>query len=210
MLSPLAGKPLIAHLLTRLEKSIAKERIILLTSEDVTDDPLALYVQTVLGFTVFRGPLENVALRFQAALNVYACDWFVRISGDSPCMDPELVLWMLEKISDDQTPIDLLTNVGRRTFPPGESVEIIRTRLYRDAVVSEWTSEDREHATTFFYRHPERFRIRNVHSTDPSHVSRRLVVDTLEDFRRMETVIKTQPELASGYAASAVLEPVVV
>lgn len=208
MLSPLAGRPLIAHLLMGLEKRIPKDRIILLTSDDATDDPLALYVKNILGFFVFRGPLENVAFRFQSALRSHPCHWFVRISGDSPCMDAELIQWMLEKISKIGNELDLLTNVGRRTFPPGESVEIVRTRIYEETRVSEWTAEEREHATTYFYHHPDRFRIRNVSSSDPSHISRRLVVDTLEDFQRLDAILKTSPELASGYAASAVLDPV--
>ena len=47
---------------------------------------------------------------------------------------------------------------------------------------------DREHVTAFFYRHPNRFRIVNVASADPTSSAYSLVVDTLDDLRRLECI----------------------
>lgn len=200
VLAPLGGQPLIAHVLSRACEAVPRECVILVTSEEATDDPLAIYVAQVLGITVFRGSLDDVAGRFWACLRAHPCEWFVRISGDSPAIDPSLLGWMLERVSDD---LDLLTNVAERTFPKGESIEIVRTRTFLDRMPDELTPEEREHVTQHFYRHPERYKIRNVLATDPSLSTRRLVVDTQEDLLALDRILATDPGLSRGYSAHA-------
>ena len=203
MLAPLSGQPLIAHVLSRICEVVRKEQVLLITSEDATDDPLANYVDSTLGVTVFRGALDDVVGRFQAGLRAFPCDWFVRICGDSPAIDPGLLGWMLERVSDD---LDLLTNVAARTFPSGESIEIVRARTFLEWSSEELNPEEREHVTLHFYRHPERYRIRNVSAIDPSISGRRLVVDTLDDLRSLERIFAIDPGLTRGYAAYAQLD----
>jgi spore coat polysaccharide biosynthesis protein SpsF (cytidylyltransferase family) len=50
----------------------------------------------------------------------------------------------------------------------------------------ELTAGDREHVTAFFYRHPERFLIRNVESSSPALAGDSVAVDTIDDLRRLE------------------------
>ncbi len=200
VLAPLNGRPLIAHVLSRICEAVPRERVVLATSEDATDDPLAAYAGDALGVTVFRGSLGNVVGRFQACLRMHPGEWFVRICGDSPAIDPSLLSWMLERVSDD---LDLLTNVAERTFPRGESVEIVRTRTFLDWVTDELLPDEREHVTLRFYRHPERYRIHNVFAADSSLSGRRLVVDTPEDLCAMERILATDANVTRGYAAHA-------
>ena len=207
VLAPLCGQPLIAHVLSRICEAVPRERVILVTSEGATDDPLASYVGNALGVTVFRGSLDDVVWRFQACLRAHPCEWFVRICGDSPAIDPGLLGWMLERVSDD---LDLLTNVAKRTFPPGESIEIVRVRTFLGWKPDELTPEEREHVTLHFYRHSERYRIRNVYATETTLSGRRLVVDTLDDLRAIERILATDPHSTRGYAAHARLGPLPV
>ncbi len=200
VLAPLGGKPVIAHVLSRICEAVPRERVVLVTSEDASDDPLATYVRTALELMVFRGSLDDVAGRFQACLHALPCEWFVRICGDSPAIDPELLGWMLERVSDD---LDLLTNVAERTFPTGESIEIVRARTFLALGAGDLTPEEREHVTLGLYRHPERYRIRSVVAADPTLASRRLVVDTLEDLRALERILSRDPGLSRGYAVHA-------
>ena len=200
MLAPLCGRPLITHVLARVCEALPRDRVIMLTSKDVTDDPLAGYVSALAGVTVFRGDLDDVVARFQACLRAYPCKWFVRICGDSPAIDPGLLAWMLERRSDE---VDLLTNVAERTFPPGESIEIVRTSKFLEWLPDELTPEEREHVTQHFYRNPARFRIRNVSADDLSLAGRRLVVDTLDDLRALERILTSEAGLTRGYASHA-------
>lgn len=204
VLAPLSGRPVIAHVLARASEALGRERVILVTSDDATDDPLAVYVTETLRMTVFRGSLEDVVGRFRGCLRAHPCEWFVRISGDSPAIDPDLVRWMVDRVSDD---LDLLTNVAERTFPPGESIEVVRTRSFLDRLPESLTSDEREHVTQHFYRYPKRYRIRNVAAAEPLLSGRRLVVDTQEDLLALETLLATDPGMTRGYSAHARLGP---
>ena len=52
--------------------------------------------------------------------------YFVRVSGDSPMIDPKLIDKAI-KISKKTKGHDIITNVFPRTFPKGQSVEVIKT-----------------------------------------------------------------------------------
>ncbi len=84
MLAPFCGRPLIAQVLERFREFDLYSRVVVLTSVDPTDDPLADFVANRCAVPVVRGDLENVVARFQSALREHPCEWFVRISGDSP------------------------------------------------------------------------------------------------------------------------------
>ncbi len=202
VLAPLCGRPLIAHVLARVVEAVGKDRVILLTSDHASDDPLASYVATDLQTMVFRGSLDDVAARFQGCLRAHPCEWFVRISGDSPALDPGLLTWMLARVTDD---LDLLSNVARRTFPPGQSIEVVRTRVMLGLRSADLAADEREHVTPYFYRHPDRFRIRNVANGAADRAS--VAVDTLEDLKSVENLLAGDPSAAGGYAPYASLDP---
>jgi spore coat polysaccharide biosynthesis protein SpsF (cytidylyltransferase family) len=55
---------------------------------------------------------------------------------------------------------DLITNVFPRTFPSGQSVEIIRAKIL-DMNIKLMTNEEKEHITKYFYRNSSNFKIKN-------------------------------------------------
>lgn len=196
VLAPLRGRPLLAHVVERARAVAEAGDVIVATSGAASDDPLALYAEGVLRATVFRGELADVALRFQQCLRAYPCSWLVRISGDSPVIDPELVSAAIRHAGDD---VDLVTNVAVRTFPPGQSVEVLRSETFLALDTTRFSREEQEHVTLHYYRHPERFRIRNLESGDQSLARRRLVVDSIDDLQALERLLAESPELAAGY-----------
>jgi spore coat polysaccharide biosynthesis protein SpsF len=183
MLAPFRGRPLIAQVLERFREHDLHSRVVVLTSLDPTDDPLADFVSGRCGAPVFRGDLDNVVARFQSALGEYPCDWFVRISGDSPLIDASLVQAMM-RFSDSG--YDVVSNVVRRTFPPGQSVECVRSDVYCALNSNELTPDQREHVTKVFYDRPHDWRLRSVICEDPGWSDARMVVDRLEDLRALE------------------------
>lgn len=182
VLAPMAGRPMIAWLLERMADSLGHDRVVLATSVDATDDPLALYADRE-GYLTHRGELLDVFGRFKTCAHAYPAEWVVRVSGDSPLLDPELVTMLLKRCD---TSADVVTNVAERSFPRGQSVEVIR-RTTLDAVpAGALDAFEREHVTPVFYRHPERYAIRNVVSGCSAWSEQSFVVDTLEDLRRLE------------------------
>lgn len=182
VLAPFLGRPIIRHVVERLSQAVPRDRIVVATSTDASDDPLAAYA-TGLGVAVFRGPLENVFLRFRESLSSFPCGWFFRVCADSPLLDPSLVNRMLSERARD---VDLVTNIQRRTFPRGQSLELVNSATFAEIDPGTLSEEEQEHATKVFYTHPERYRIVNIVSANPKLAEQSLAVDTIEDLRRLE------------------------
>ena len=77
MLAPFLGKPVFAHVVERIQISKINPKIILATSENHTDDPLAVYAK-YLGIEVVRGSHNDVFSRFVLTLNKFKCDAFFK------------------------------------------------------------------------------------------------------------------------------------
>ena len=187
VLAPLGGRPVIAHVLERVAQAVPRDRIVVATSDQASDDPLALYVSS-LSVSVFRGDLENVLGRFQACLRDEPAEWFLRISADSPFHDPELIRGLLAQAATSRA--EVVTNTQPRTFPKGRSLECVRVAPFLEIDARRATAEEREHVTPFLYHHPERFRVLNVESGDASLAQTNLCVDTIEDLKRLETLLQ--------------------
>lgn len=85
--------------------------------------------------------------------------------------------------------LDLITNVYPRTFPHGQSVEIIRERLFREEFFFPETNSDREHVTPHLYRIPD-LRILN-HLNPLGDQSREAwSVEEPEDIERLEKLCR--------------------
>lgn len=190
VLAPLAGRPALAWLLERL----APFEVVVATSDEPSDEPVADFCAE-RGVECFRGPLADVAARFAGVIERYRLDAFVRVNGDSPLLDPALVAQGIE-LFHAATP-DLATNVFPRSFPSGQSVEVVDAEAFL-AVRGEFDERDREHVTTFFYARPERFRIENFSAAmpyeGPSHA-----VDTAEDLARLDAWARRLPRPDAGW-----------
>jgi spore coat polysaccharide biosynthesis protein SpsF len=183
VLAPLAGQPVIMRVISQVAKVIPTERITLATSSEPSDDPLASYVKE-MGFTVFRGPLDNVFERFHACAREFPCDWFFRICGDSPLLDPTILTSMLKYA--DRPDADLVTNIQVRSFPKGHSLEMLRTESFMKIDPARLSVEEAEHLTKVYYNHPDEFNIINIESGDPSLARVNYTVDTTDDLLRLE------------------------
>jgi spore coat polysaccharide biosynthesis protein SpsF len=201
MLALLSGRPLIDHVVERCAKAFGPDAVLVATSVDPSDDALAQHLERQ-GRRVVRAELDDVVKRFQRCLAAHPCDWFVRISGDSPLIDPELIA----RVAEHRAPqLDLVTNVQVRTFPPGQSVEVIRATCFTQLDSDSLSAEEREHATQVFYRSPGKYRIRNIVSRDPELAKRPMTVDTPPDLAAVEALLLAGgvPGYASQIAEAA-------
>lgn len=195
MLAPLFGKPLIMHVVDNMRQVSATELVVLI-SNSLADDPLASYLQNQ-NIKFFRGNLENVFKRFQEALIVHPCDYFVRICGDSPFINKDLVTYAINRNNEIKS--DVLSNVHCLNFPKGERVEIVNSALFRDIDDSKLSDSEKEHVLKYFYNHKSEFKIISVRSKDnlrPDMVN--LCVDTIEDLKR-HTIKKPIYEFKEEY-----------
>jgi spore coat polysaccharide biosynthesis protein SpsF len=175
-----AGKRLIDYTLDALEFCRAGRPLIVATSNDPLDDALAAHCTARL-VPVMRGPLLDVAGRFRCVLQNFPVGAFVRVSGDSPLIDHRLVDRAVD-LFRTQRP-DLVSNVVERTYPKGQSVEVISSHAFMKAEEEMTSTEDREHVTPWFYRNTDRYRIVSL-KADENVGQASMVVDTEEEFER--------------------------
>jgi spore coat polysaccharide biosynthesis protein SpsF len=195
-LMPLAGKPMLQHLLDRLLTAFPRERLLVLTSNETSDDPIAEYCATQR-LPCFRGSLLDVAGRFLAAADQLGAPAFVRLSGDSPFLDVALIHQALALYAQHRQP-DLVTNVLTRTFPKGQSVELMNTAALRRAYARYEQPGDYEHVGPYFYRHPDQFRIVDF-TASPARGQVSLVIDTREEFAAAEALLAAMDRPAVQY-----------
>ena len=196
-MADLGGRPVLGRLLDRLRRLPASLPLVLATSDRSVDDPLVVFARKER-LTVFRGPAEDVAHRLMDVFDTAGWSAAVRISGDSPFMDPGLIVSLVTHHHRHRP--ELTTNVFPRSLPPGLSVEVIE-RTARARVLHETDDPTaREHVTTHIYQNASRYRVDNVDCRNGGpEPGGRLVIDTAEDLARARWIVErlgTAPECA--------------
>jgi glutamate-1-semialdehyde 2,1-aminomutase len=182
-MKPLAGAPMIEVLLGRLSASRHIDAIVLATSEDTRNDPLAAHVAS-LGYEVFRGSEHDVLDRYYQAAVGRKPEVVVRITGDCPLMDAALVDRIIE--AHRAGGYDYTSNVAPPSFPDGLDIEVFNFEVLSRAWKETREPRDREHVTPYL-RESGKFRTGNVaHETDLS--GERWTVDEAEDLAVVEAV----------------------
>ncbi len=190
VLAPLMGRPLIQHVLGGVRQALPwRTDIVVVTSDEPSDDPLAIYV-AALGVKVFRGPLNDVFERFRGAMHLYPHPYVLRLCADSPFPNHNILRRVAAHAGSDQ--YDLVTTTYPRTFARGQNAELIRTSTFLNIDSATLTEEEREHVTAVYYRHPERYTILNVASDDPQTEPASLAVDRLDDLLRLEQFSRSE------------------
>jgi len=183
------GRPLLSFVVESVRRSREVDAIVVATSNDPSDDPIAAFASDH-SVACFRGDLDNVAGRLLAAAQHDGADAFVRVNGDSPLIDPALIDRGVTLFRRDE--FDLVSNVFPRTFPKGQSVEVIGTASLA-GVMPQTTDDEREHVTRHFYTHADRFRLGTFQASTP-HPELQLSVDTPDDFTLCEDILRAVGE----------------
>lgn len=178
VLKPILGRPMLERQIERLRRARHLDRLVVATSTDASDDPIAALCRSV-AVDCFRGSLDDVLDRFYQAAHRSAADAVVRLTGDCPLADPSVIDQLIELHASGG--YDYTSNTLTRSYPDGLDAEVASM----DCIEAAWREaalpSEREHVTPFIYRHPERFRLGSL--VQPTDLSRlRWVVDEPEDF----------------------------
>lgn len=180
VLKPLAGKPMIWHIVNRAQQCNNLDRVIVATSIDQSDDALYNYCK-YNNIAVHRGSLDNVLQRFLDILKKYEYPYFVRITGDCPLIDPSIIDLQLDALYEYDGDIAWCSNPG--SILEGAGAQSSRSLFY----ISENTDDldDLEHVGSLFLaNNPEKFKIVEYFPPEELIVnSIRLTVDKEEDYK---------------------------
>jgi glutamate-1-semialdehyde 2,1-aminomutase len=195
VIAPVNGVPMIELLLSRLARSRKVDQIVLATSSDPKNRPLVERVKS-LGYDCFEGGEEDVLNRFAAAARLHGADVIVRITGDCPLVDPEIVDACVERLA--KSGADYCSNTLPPTYPDGLDVEVF-TRAALEAVEDEASQAyDREHVTPYL-RNAAKFSRASVTNADDLS-SMRWTVDETADLQVADKVFKHfSPDIYFGW-----------
>lgn len=152
VLKEIGGTPAIDLLLDRLSKGTRFDQVVIATSDQPTDDALAVHLEA-RGETVVRGSESDVLSRYAKAAEAVEADVIVRITGDCPLIDPVMVDRVIDEFERDGA--EYASNVEPAHFPDGLDTEVF-TRALLDRAAAEATDAfDREHVTPFIRRNAQ-------------------------------------------------------
>ena len=179
------GRPILHYIIERLEHCSTIKEFVIATSREKSDDQVEEFCNEKQ-VPCYRGSLNDVASRFKEISENKPWDGFVRINGDSPLIDQYLVDKGINLYRNGN--FDLVTNVFPRSYPQGQSVEIVRVGTFKKVYPRINRHDDREHVTRFFYQDTKEFKIFNFASlTDYSSIH--LSVDTYQDMQVFSDII---------------------
>ena len=185
VMKPILGQPMILRQIERARRSRVLTDLVVATSVDPSDDPLAAALADA-GVAVHRGPLDDVLGRYVGALDAHPSETVVRLTADCPLLDPEVL---------DAT-VELMRSEGAdyahcRTqsegFPKGLDVEAMTAATLRRAAAEASTREEQEHVTWGVWGRPDRYKV--VRLKPPYEQGQvRWTVDRADDFEFVTAV----------------------
>lgn len=202
---PVLGEPMIARQIERVRRATLLDGLVVATSTDASDDPLAeLCVR--LGVDCYRGSLEDVLVRFVGAARSHGADHVVRLTGDCPLADPGVIDAVIGLHLEGG--FDYTSNTAPPTFPDGMDVEVMRVGVLERADREARAGSEREHVTQYIVKHPETFALGTlVNDVDLSQM--RWTVDEPEDLEFVREVYAALYPLKPSFSWRDVLAFVV-
>jgi len=189
ILKRIKNKSILLYILEKIEFVVPRDQIVVCTSSEETDNPIYSFCLENR-YSCYRGSLDNVANRFLECGLSYQFDSIVRINGDNLFLDRFLLENMISEAASSD--YDFLTNVWKRTYPKGMSIEMVKTSFYESMLNQHFYNEKHfEHVTIYFYEHFQDLKSVKCfyNSTLPDAAGAQLAIDTQQDFEMAEKII---------------------
>jgi len=219
-LRKLGGKSVLEWVVRRATDCLRLSGVIVVTSDDPLNQPIARIVPPDVPVFVARRPDSLGCLA--AALDEYPAEAAMRIGTGYPFLDPLLIdrLVLTAETRDECDYVGYCSRDGRPSIlaPVGVYAEWFRADALREAARCAGARSDREEPTRYLYSHPEKFRVCLIPA--PEQIDRedvRFRFDVEEDFdhavaifealghdldyHRIASLLHHQPALRSRMAA---------
>ena len=193
----LGDKTILEHVVERVNSAKHVSKVVVATSTHKTDDAIVKFCLDN-SIDIFRGDLLDVTKRFMDCASYHKENNVIRISGDSPLINPDIIEKAIKLFKATNAP--LVSNVCKRTFPKGQSVEIICVQTLKYIYGRLGKKFDRENITASLYL-TENLNIQCFENDcDLGHVQ--MSVDTEEDMSRLE-FIERNPSISDDWVKIA-------
>lgn len=186
----LAGQPLLAHVLHRLQRARLLDGVVVATCHGAENGRIVDLAETC-GVDLFVGDEADVLGRYLAAAQAFSASVIIRVCADSPLVDPDGIDWALtrHRLGSAAVTHNKFSLGAVRGYADGGGAEVISLDTLQRLNELARDPADREHVTRYAFAHPDLFRIETVGVPEAVFApSVSLVVDTQEDLERFRWV----------------------
>lgn len=194
VLLPIENEPMLHWVTMRMELADRVDKLLVACSTNGADDPIARFCRK-RKIPCFRGPEDDVLKRFHDAQRTHGLETIVRITGDCPLHDPEVIDRVTEQFL--KTDCDYASNVRPPTFPDGLDTEVFSRETLEWLDRTAETPEAREHITYLLHDPPANMRTINVEQ-EVDRSDQRWTVDRPEDLRFVRSVYRRLSDKTAG------------
>lgn len=220
VLLELAGMPMLGHVVRRTQHARTVTQVLVATTDDPADDPIADFCRQ-LDLPCTRGSQFDVLDRYYQAARQAEAQVVVRVTGDCPLIDPQLidrtVSYFLGRLgttpalaADRAFPWDFAANrlppPWGRTYPIGLDTEVCSFSALEYAWRFARLPHQREHVMPYLYEYSPIADSRRLDGYTPPDESaprdperprfRALLVNHSQDFGDLRWTVDTPADLA--------------
>jgi spore coat polysaccharide biosynthesis protein SpsF len=190
VLLDLGGRSTLEQMIERVKRAKTVSETVIATTTDPSDDPIVELGKRIQ-VPVFRGSLPDVLDRYYQCALVQNADIVVRLTGDCPLIDPDLIDDVVNALREKHADFacNRLPPPFTRTYPIGLDVEACTFTALEIAWRNATEKHEREHVLPYLYEVPGRFKfIQLHHDVDYGHL--RWTLDTPDDLSLLREIIQ--------------------
>lgn len=190
VLYQIVGRPLLEHVVNRLENIQQQVKVIVATTTEVKDNEIVKYCENNK-VAYFRGSESDVLARYyKCALN-YQFDHIVRLTSDNPFTDVIELERLIEYHIEQNN--DYSHSFG--DMPIGVGAEIFSFAALERSYYEGLAPNHREHVNEYIQEHPDSFKIGKLKTPkSKSCPDLRLTVDTDVDYQNACYIAEKYPD----------------
>ncbi len=192
VLKPILGRPMLWHIAERLRSVSDIKHVVVATSDQSGDEPIRRFCYEE-GIAFFAGSENDVLDRFYQAATRYKGEPVIRVTGDCPFADPEVIKRLLalyhtghyDYVGVATGAGAIFSNSGR--FPDGLDAECFSLGALELAWREATHPLDREHVTPYIWRNKHIFRC-GILTSKEDYSQLRWTVDNHADFQLVSRI----------------------
>jgi spore coat polysaccharide biosynthesis protein SpsF (cytidylyltransferase family) len=173
----LAGRPMLAQEIMRVKEATTLDAAVIATTDKLEDNAV-IELAKECGVHVFRGSENDVLDRFYKSAKDARADTVVRLTGDCPLMDSNVIDEVVEHFRSGEADYTITPD----NYPEGLDVEVFTFVALERAWKNAKLHSEREHVTPYIRNHPELFTCDQWTSGKDDYSHMHWSVDTPADF----------------------------
>ena len=190
------GQPMISHVIRQTLCAKLIDKVVIATTTSPKDKIIVDFCKQQ-NLDYFRGSTDDVLDRFYKCAKKFQCDPIVRISADSPLIDPNVIDRVLKKFLNNSydyvsNNIEKINDEWKNStcnFPIGTVVEVSSFKTIKFAWKNAKLKSEREHVYPYVQFNSKKFNLSNIKNhKDLSKI--RITVDKKNDLKFIQKVFE--------------------